>query len=82
MLHIELSEFESLAHLHQLLVTISENCQKLKTLILISPQRVLRDQITVLDGFSQVTADTLKSALACNSLTSLEVVYQFPLKLM
>ena len=81
MLHIESSEFESPAHLHQLLVTISENCQMLKTLTLISPRRVLRDQITVPDGFSQVTADTLKSALACSSLTSLEVVHQFPLKL-
>ena len=80
-LHIESSEFESPAHLHQLLVTISENCQMLKILTLISPRRVLRDQITVPDGLSQVTADTLKSALACSSLTSLEVVHQFPLKL-
>jgi len=80
-LHIESSEFESPVHLHQLLVTISENCQMLKTLTLISPRRVLRDQITVPDGFSQVTADTLKPALACSSLTSLEIVHQFPLKL-
>ena len=81
-LHVESSQFESPAHLHQLLVAISENCQMLKGLMLLSPRRVLGDHSTVSDGFNQVTADTLKPALVCSSLTSFAIVHQFPLKLM
>jgi len=80
-LYIESSNFESSTTLHQLLAAISENCQMLKRLTLISPRRELEDHTPDPDGSNQVTADTLKPVLSCCNLTSFEIVHQFPFRL-
>lgn len=92
MLYIESPTLESPSDIHELLTAISENCQMLRLLALISP----RQSISVDNGNAdsnapstseaessskQVTIETLKPVFACSNLTSLEIIHQYPLAL-
>lgn len=91
MLYIESPNVEMPAAIHQLLVAISENCQMLKFLALISPRRATRvretdvqvtDFIVIDDPPPQrVNLETLKPVFACPNLTSLEIIHRYPLDL-
>ncbi|KXN83439.1 hypothetical protein AN958_01453 [Leucoagaricus sp. SymC.cos] len=81
MLYVESPTFEYPTAIHQLLTAISENCQMLKLLALISPRQDPGNLADVSDISHRVDINTLKPVFACGNLTSLEVVHQFPLKL-
>ncbi|XP_006456157.1 hypothetical protein AGABI2DRAFT_210964 [Agaricus bisporus var. bisporus H97] len=83
MLHVESPNIETPGAIHQLLVAISENCQMLKFLALISRRQsfevdLSEDQINTT---RRVSMDTLKPILACANLTSFEIIHQYPLLL-
>lgn len=82
MLYVESPNFETPSAVHQLLIAVSENCQMLKLLTLISPRRAPVLDMTEENNASQrVGMDTLKPLLACANLTSFEIIHQLPLLL-
>jgi hypothetical protein len=82
MLYVESSSFETPSAIHQLLTAVSENCQMLKLLTMISPRRAPAVDVgEEIDASQRVRMDTLKPLLACANLTSFEIIHQHPLLL-
>ncbi|KAF7776581.1 hypothetical protein Agabi119p4_4974 [Agaricus bisporus var. burnettii] len=83
MLYVESPNVETLSAIHRLLVAVSENCQMLKLLALISRRRSLEVDLSEdqINTTQRVTIHTLKPLLACANLTSFEIIHQYPLLL-
>lgn len=82
MLYIDSPNIETPAAIQQLLTAISENCQMLKLLALVSPRRLPNDSDTTsTDAPQRVNMETLKPLFACANLTSLEIIHRYSLDL-
>ncbi|KAF9441510.1 hypothetical protein P691DRAFT_779783, partial [Macrolepiota fuliginosa MF-IS2] len=82
MLYVESPNIESPTIIQRLFTAISENCQMLKLLALISPRRATSDSDpTTIDVDQRINMETLKPLLGCANLTSLEIIHRHPLGL-
>ncbi|KAF9000305.1 hypothetical protein BDQ17DRAFT_1245744 [Cyathus striatus] len=80
MLYIDSEKTETASAIHEVLTIVSENCQLLTALALVSlrdPSQELDDE----DDEYRITMDTIKPLLSCPNLTSLEFVHQFPVRI-
>lgn len=80
MLYIESPNPETPIAIQQLLTAISENCQMLKLLTLVSPRQRERDVDSSVVP-ARISLENLKPLFACANLTSLEIIHKYPLNL-
>jgi hypothetical protein len=76
MLYVESPNLETPPTIHQLLAAVSENCQMLKLLTMISPRRAPAVDVgEEIDASQHVRMDTLKPLLVCANLTPFEIIH-------